>query len=82
MNQAPARHPLDLSIPLSDVPPSPQYRFEVVTARGAAVWSGLAEPGGGAVAAHIPKSLDAGLYWVRLYGAPAELLVEYGLKLN
>lgn len=82
LNQAPARHPLQLSVPLADVPPSTQYQFELVTAAGKRIWSGPAQPRDGVLAAHVPKNLEAGSYWVRLYGSSAELLVEYGLKLD
>ena len=81
MNRAPAKHPLDLSISLGDVPSAPQYRLEVATFRGKAVWSGLAVQKDGALSAHVTKSLGAGIYWVRLY-ASSELLAEYGLKLD
>ena len=81
LNHAPARHPLDLSISLADVPSSPQYRLEVVTLEGKAVWSGAAAKKDGALSAHVGKSLGAGMYWVRLY-ASSELLAEYGLKLD
>jgi hypothetical protein len=81
MNHAPEKHPLDLWISLGDVPSSPQYRLEVATFRGKAVWSGVAVKKDGALSAHVAKSLGAGIYWVRLYGS-SELLAEYGLKLD
>jgi anti-sigma factor RsiW len=81
MNHAAAKHPLDLSISLGDVPSSPEYRLEVSTFWGKAVWSGVAVKKDGALSAHVARSLGAGIYWVRLY-ASSELLAEYGLKLD
>lgn len=81
INHAPARRPLDLSIAAADVPASTAYRFEVVAARGGLVWSGPAQTRDGSISARLPQSLNAGTYWVRLYGK-SELLIEYGLKLE
>jgi hypothetical protein len=81
MNRAPAKHPLDLSIALSDIPPFPHYRLEVVTFWGKAIWSGPADLKDDALSAHVAKRLGRGTYWVRLYGS-SELLAEYGLKLD
>lgn len=82
VTRAPAHHPLDLSVHQADVPQFSAYRFEVVTIQGAPVWSGPADARDGAISAHVPKALAAGTYWVRLYGSPQDLLVEYGLKLD
>jgi hypothetical protein len=81
MNRAPAKHPLELSIALSDIPLVPRYRLEVVTFWGKAIWSGPADLKDGALSAHVAKRLGKGTYWVRLYGS-SELLAEYGLKLD
>lgn len=80
--EAPAGRPLDLSISAADVPPSPEYRVEVVNATGRLIWSDAASIGGGKLSAHVPKSLRAGQYWVRLYGRSSELLAEYGLRVK
>jgi anti-sigma factor RsiW len=82
VNQAAAGHPLDLSISAADVPPAAHYRLEVVTSMGESIWSGPASAGDGRLAAHFPKSLGVGMYWVRLYAQPAELLAEYGLQVK
>ena len=81
MNRAPAKRPLDLSIALSDVPASAQYRLEVLTFWGKVVWSGAAQSNNGALSAHVLSGLSEGTYWVRLYSS-SELLAEYGLKLE
>jgi hypothetical protein len=80
--EAPAGRPLDLSISAADIPPSPQYRLEVVNAVGKLIWSDAASIGGGKLTAHVPKRLTAGQYWVRLYGRSSELLAEYGLRVK
>lgn len=82
MNRAPASHPLDFTIRAEDVPSSPEYRLEVVTETGKTVWIGAAKPGERELTAHMNRGLPAGLYWVRLYGQPAELLSEFGLRLK
>ena len=77
-----AGRPLELSIPAAEVPPAPQYRLEVVTSTGESVWSGWVPAGTDKLSAHVTRSLEAGMYWVRLYTLPAGLLAEYGLQVN
>jgi hypothetical protein len=90
---APARKPLDLSINLdlsvhaAPAASQPDYRVEVVTASGKLAWSGTQKPGaqkgvGGMLLMHLPRGLDAGSYWVRLYAPPSQLLGEFGLRLD
>lgn len=81
-NRAPAKHPLELTVPSATLPSAVEYRFEVVTATGGPVWSGQAEIKGGMLSAHIPRRLGAGLYWVRLYAQGSRLLAEYGLRME
>jgi anti-sigma factor RsiW len=82
VNQTAAGHPLDLSISTADVPYAAQYRLEVVTSTGESIWSGPASAGNGRLSAHFPRSLRAGMYWVRLYAQSSELLAEYGLQVK
>jgi len=82
VNQAAAGQPLDLSIPATDIPPAAQYRLEVATATGESIWSGPASASDGRLSAHLPRSLSAGTYRVRLYAQPSELLAEYGLQVK
>jgi anti-sigma factor RsiW len=85
VNQAAAGHPLDLSISTADVPPAAEYRLQVVTSAGKSIWSGPVRAGDGKLSAHLPMSLDAGMYWVRLHALSAphgELLAEFGLQVN
>ncbi len=79
---AAAGHPLDLSIPAASVPAAAQYRLEVVSSTGESVWSGWVSKGTDRLSAHVSRSLEAGMYWVRLYTLPAGLLAEYGLQVN
>lgn len=80
--QAPAKHPLDLSISQASVPASGVYRLEVVDSSGDSVWTGAAEAKNSRLLAHIDKGFRSGMYWVRLYAASDELLAEYGLNLE
>ena len=82
MNRAPAGHPLELSIRSTGMPPGRDYRLEVVTSAGQLVWSGSTENVNGEFSSRVRANLRAGTYWVRLYGPSAELLAEYGLKLE
>lgn len=82
MNGAPAGHPLDFSISLSDVPAGAHCRLEVVTSWGDMVWSGAGEAKDGMLQAHVTKPLGKGMYWVRLYAPSSELLAEYGLNVD
>jgi len=79
---AEAGRPLELSIPAAQVPPAPQYRLEVVTSTGESVWSGWVTAGTDRLSAHVTRSLEAGMYWVRLYTQPTDLLAEFGLQVN
>jgi hypothetical protein len=58
------------------------FRVEVVTGTGAQVWSGLAVAGPSGVQVTEPRRLDAGDYFVRLYGADGKLLREYGFRVR
>ena len=77
---APAGKPLELDIETPDLRSGSQYRIEVVDASGGPVWNGAVTETGGKLAAHMPKTLGAGVYWVRLYGVDSQLLREFGLS--
>jgi hypothetical protein len=81
LNRAPADQPLDLSVPLADLPASANFRLEIVTLRGKTVWSGAAAATGSTLSVHVATKLGKATYWVRLYSS-SELLAEYGLKLD
>jgi hypothetical protein len=82
MTSAPAGRPLDLALNVTDVQFSRSYHLEMVCARGQHVWDGWASASDGRLYAHAPKPLEPGVYWVRLYSAPGELLREFGLRLK
>jgi anti-sigma factor RsiW len=82
MAKGPARRPLELSIDIGELSAYPGYRVEVVTSTGRHMWSGVAQPLGGGLTAHIETGLRGGLYWVRLYSANGELLREFGLRIG
>jgi hypothetical protein len=73
---------LSLLVDLSELPPQPVYRLEVVDAEGKRLWEGRVEPAGGIVVANTGVRVLRGNYWVRLFGGPdgAGLLREYGMK--
>jgi hypothetical protein len=81
-NSAPARRPLNFTIRAEDVPRAAEYRIEVVTDTGRAVWTQAVQPDQKVLAAHMKRGLAKGLYWVRLYGDGSQLLTEYGLRLE
>jgi hypothetical protein len=82
MAHAPSQRNLVLSIDARDLTPTETYRIEIVNATGKPAWKGPTASSGGKLAAVVPATLNAGLYWVRLYGRNAELLREFGLKLD
>jgi len=66
---------------VTDLPASNAYRVEVVNAAGRRVWDATVSAANGKLAARVPKGLNAGVYWVRLYSGPSQLLREFGLRL-
>ena len=81
MTEAPAGRSLDLAIDLTDLPSSTAYRLEVVSAQGQRVWEAHEPASNDKLSARLPKGLNPGVYWVRLYSAQDELLREFGLRL-
>ncbi len=73
---------LNFTIRAEDVPRAAEYRIEVVTDTGRAVWTQAVQPDQKVLAAHMKRGLAKGLYWVRLYGDGSQLLTEYGLRLE
>lgn len=76
---APAGKSLLLSPDVTGVGDGDAYRLEVVTATGAAVWSGQAQ--GRPVRARVP-ALRPGAYFVRMYSPAGEALREFGLDVR
>ncbi|HUA84516.1 MAG TPA: hypothetical protein VMB85_11695 [Bryobacteraceae bacterium] len=80
MAHATAGRRLELTIDLSDLPPSPAYRVQVVDAAGREEWSGSAAASGVKLVVQVSKPLERGVHWVRLSSADDELLREFGLR--
>jgi hypothetical protein len=77
-SSTPTAKPFTLMLDLTDLPPLPQYRLEIVDATGRAVFGLTAAPENSKLSATIAKGLPGGMYYVRVYGQ--ELLREYGLE--
>lgn len=83
MARGPARSPLELGLDAGYLAAGEQCRVEIVDARGRSAWDGPAgRSAEGRLVAHVAKPLRAGVYWVRLYRGDAELVQEYGLRLE
>jgi len=78
---APAARPLEIGLSLPDVG-SQSYSEEVITAQGQVAWTGTPKAEAGKLRAILPKGLEHGSYWVRLYGADRSLILEAGLKVQ
>jgi hypothetical protein len=79
---APARRPLDLTLDAAEVSDPDRCRLEVVDVSGTLRWSGPATHSGEKLLARVPSGFGAGVYWVRLYAGEAELVREFGLRLE
>jgi hypothetical protein len=80
MSHASAGRMVDLTIGSSDLPPSSQYRVQLVNADGQEEWIGYATASGAKLVVHVSKTLKRGLHWVRVSSASGELLREFGLR--
>jgi hypothetical protein len=79
---APLGRPLTLEVSQSDIPPEVSYTLEVVTQFGSSEWKGAPERSGGKLIGRLPRGLGKGAYWVRLFGPRAELIREFGLRVE
>jgi adenine-specific DNA methylase len=77
-NTALAGRPLDLILDARDLA-APNYRVRIVDAAGRQLWESAALPNGDVVRAQVAKPLNAGAYFVRIYGPGPDLLREYSL---
>jgi hypothetical protein len=82
LSRAPAGKPLQLHLEAPDLATGKQYRVEVVDAAGRPAWKGPVTATGNKLVANLPQRLGTGVYWVRLYGADAELLREFGMSVK
>ena len=79
--KAPAGKPLTLNIDLTELSAFPAYRIDIVNATGKPVRQIMAIARERRIAQQLPKGLDAGQYYVRLYSAGGELLREFSLQI-
>ena len=79
-----AGRPLHLHLDLAAMPAGAPYRVDIVNSAGRVVWFGSGEPQQGRLGVSPNRTLAAGQYWVRLYGAgaPDRLLREFGLQVR
>jgi hypothetical protein len=78
---APSHRILRLSLDTSGLRPVPRYLVEVVNSRGTRLWQGDFHGQDRTGAVTLPP-MDAGMYFVRVYAPPDELLREYGLNVE
>jgi hypothetical protein len=81
-NQACSDREIVLNADIRGLPDGMNYRLEVVDANGKQIWVGPGSPSNDIVVAHLKRRVGRGMYWVRLYGSGAELLREYGLRVE
>jgi CheY-like chemotaxis protein len=78
---ADAGKPLALNLDVSGLPQHDTYRIELVSAVGHVIW-GKAVPGQGLEVRTKSAALQPGVYFVRVYSPPGELLTEYALRVG
>ena len=78
---APAGRGLLLRLDLANLPASPEYRLEMVDRSGHRVWQATV-PARGSIAGFKVPGTQPGIYFVRVYRPPEELLREYGLEVQ
>ena len=79
--KAPAGRVLLLRLDLANLPASPGYRLEMVDRSGNRVWQATVTARGSKADFKVPGT-QPGVYFVRIYRPPAELLREYGLEVQ
>jgi hypothetical protein len=78
---APAGRWLLLRLDLANLPASPGYRLEMVDRSGNRVWQATVPARGPKADFKVPGT-HPGVYFVRLYRPPGELLREYGVEVQ
>jgi hypothetical protein len=79
--QAPAGRWLLLRLDLANLPASSGYRAEMVDRSGNRVWQATVPARGSKADFKVPRS-QPGVYFVRVYRPPGELLREYGFEVK
>src|ERR1039458_9030125 len=77
--KAPAGRWLLLRLDLANLPASPGYRLEMVDRSGNRVWQATVPARGSKADFKVPGT-QPGVYFVRVYRPPGELLREYGFE--
>ncbi len=80
VSRAPAGF-VNLRIDASEFPGATSYRLQLVQSNGNPVWEGVVEPANGQIRIQVPKRMEKGKYWVRLY-EKSVLLREFGLEVS
>jgi hypothetical protein len=78
----PAGRPLQLTLDISGLTVSSDYRVEIVDERGQRMSNSHFAADPGKVTGSVPKGLRRGAYFMRLYSPQNELLREYGLQVD
>ncbi len=79
---APTQRSLALEISQSDISQTAPYSLEVVTTLGESVWKGTPDLADKKLVGHVTTGLGKGPYWVRLFGPNAQLIREFGLRVE
>jgi hypothetical protein len=79
--KAPAGRPLLLRLDLANLPASSWYRLEMVDRFGSRVWQATVPAQESGAGVKTPGT-KPGIYFVRVYRPPGELLREYGLEVE
>jgi hypothetical protein len=79
--QAPAGRWLLLRLDLANLPASPGYRLEMVDRSGNRVWQATVPARGSKADFKVPRT-QPGVYFVRVYRPPGELLREFGFEVE
>ena len=78
----PAREPIVLTLDLTDLPPLPAYKLEVVDETGRTVFQSTAVPENNRLRFDLSRGLPEGAYFVRVDSFANELLREYALAVR
>jgi hypothetical protein len=79
--KAPASRWLLLRLDLANLPASSEYRLEMVGRSGNRVWQATVPARGSKAEFKVPRT-QPGVYFVRVYRPPGELLREYGFEVE
>ncbi len=81
VSRVPAGRRIQMGLDLAGLPAEEVYRVSLVDRSGAELWAGVVRAHNAQARTDIPK-MDAGVYFVRIYGDQAMLLREFGLEVT